>query len=155
MRRSQLRVSFCYIESKATSYVGVILVERLSSTDSTEIDSDPNAIDNEHTEMSLRPRKKKGTRGKIKCITSELVSTLDRCKVSDVAAVRILIAAARAFGCDPRNYIINRASIRECRSQNREQIVEFMKANPQVIVARPEMSIKFLCTYIPYLMFFS
>lgn len=59
MRRSQLRVSFCYIESKATSYVGVILVERLSSTDSTEIDSDPNAIDNEHTEMSLRPRKKK------------------------------------------------------------------------------------------------
>lgn len=75
----------------------------------------------------------KGTRGTKECITPDLVSVFDRCKLSDVAAVRILIAAARAFQCDPKQYIINQKSIRQARTQNRQQLAVFLKENPQVI----------------------
>lgn len=82
--------------------------------------------------MVLSDRVLKGTRGVIECITPDLVSVFDRCKITDVAAVRILIAAARAFQRDPREYIINRKSLRQARTQNRQQIATFIKENPQV-----------------------
>lgn len=82
--------------------------------------------------MVLRAQVPKGTRGSIECITPELVSVFDRCKISDGAAVRILISAARAFQRDPRNYIINRKSLQQARTQNRQQIAQRLKENHQV-----------------------
>jgi len=72
-------------------------------------------------------------RGRKNIFTKDLLSILDRCKISDVAAVFILVEAARAFGHDPQHYIINRRSLRAFRTKNRIEIHEFLKNQPQVI----------------------
>lgn len=105
------------------------LVAQFSSSDTSVSE-----VETAQTELSSDSREPKGTRGSIECITPDLVSVLDRCKVSDVAAIRVLIAAASAFQLDPKKYIINRWSLRKCRTQNRERITEFLKENPNVIL---------------------
>lgn len=54
-------------------------------------------------------------------ITSKLVATLDKCKVSDRDAVRILIAAAEALDHDISTLVISKTSIRLCRKQFRSE----------------------------------
>jgi len=67
------------------------------------------------------------------CITAALVSALDRCKVSDRFAVRLLIEAARAFGLNPEEFVISRSSIRRCRKNNRNKMASVLKNKPEVI----------------------
>ena len=55
-------------------------------------------------------------------ITPKLVATLDKCKVSDRDAVRILSATAEALGHDVTNIVINRNSICRCRKRLRSEI---------------------------------
>lgn len=112
-----------------TNAICVISVGKTSSTESSESDNELETVDDAMLSCKRIPN---GTRGKMQCITPDLVSVFDRCKISDVAAVRILIAAARAFQLDPRKYIINRNSLRQARTKNRQEIAEFLKENPQV-----------------------
>lgn len=58
-------------------------------------------------------------RGQHNFITPKLVSVLDKCKVSDRDAVRILIATAQALKHDVSNLVINATSIRRIRTQFR------------------------------------
>ena len=58
-------------------------------------------------------------RGRHNFITPKLVSVLDKCKISDRDAVRILIATAQALKHDVSNLVINATSIRRYRTQFR------------------------------------
>lgn len=112
-----------------------ILVGKLSSTESGSSGMDV-AIqtDADLAQFGMDLRERKGTRGNIPCFTPDLVSTFDRCKMSNESAVRVMIEAAKAFGLDPKQYIINRTSIRQVRTANRQQIVEFLKSKSEVII---------------------
>lgn len=54
-----------------------------------------------------------------KFITPKLVTVLDKCKVSDRDAVRLLITTAQALGHDVSNLVVSISTIRRCRSQVR------------------------------------
>lgn len=112
-----------------TNVYCVISVGKISSTESSESENELETVDDAMVSCKRIPKER---RGAIKCITPDLASVFDRCKTSDVAAVRILIAAARAFQLDPKMYVINRKSLRQARTENRKQIATFLKENPQV-----------------------
>lgn len=60
-------------------------------------------------------------RGQYHFITPKLVSVLDKCKISDRDAVRVLIATAQALKHDVSDLVINTTSIRRCRKNIRYQ----------------------------------
>lgn len=63
-------------------------------------------------------------RGFKEVLTMKLSLLLDRCKVSDRNATRIILATVEALGEDPKEYKISRSVIREQRRINREKYTE-------------------------------
>jgi hypothetical protein len=61
------------------------------------------------------------SRGRMQCMTEKLCAIVDKLKISDRNATHLLVAAAEGFGVDPKNYVLNRTSIRERRIQVRLQ----------------------------------
>ncbi|XP_076298843.1 uncharacterized protein LOC143217957 [Lasioglossum baleicum] len=70
------------------------------------------------------PSNPKKRRGQKAFITDKLVATLDKCKVSDRDAVRIITATAQALNHDVDDLIINRTSIRHQRTNIRKKLAE-------------------------------
>lgn len=62
-------------------------------------------------------------------ISPKLVATLDKCKISERDAVRILIATAEALGHDVNSLSISKTTIRLCRKQFRSDAAEKLKAD--------------------------
>lgn len=67
-------------------------------------------------------------------ITPKLVATLDKCKVSDRDAVRILIGTAEALGHDLSQLAISKSTIRNCRKQIRSETAINLKEKFQNIL---------------------
>jgi hypothetical protein len=62
-------------------------------------------------------------------VNSDISSALDRSRVSDRNAVYVLSATAQAVGQDPREFAINRESIRQARRQHRKTIANEIRAS--------------------------
>lgn len=73
------------------------------------------------------PSKPKRKRGKINFITANLVTFLDKCKVSDRDAVRILVTTAQALNHDVHDLVINKTSIHNIRSKLRVETGQRIK----------------------------
>ncbi|XP_043216604.1 uncharacterized protein LOC122378950 [Amphibalanus amphitrite] len=69
-------------------------------------------------------------------LSSELGAALDRTKLSNRNAVHLLSAAARNFGHDPAELVLNRESFRRARMRFREEASKEIKAafNPDVVL---------------------
>lgn len=91
-----------------------------SDTDEIQIDSEPEASTS--AEAPVR-------RGKIAFITPQLVAEIDKCKISDEAAIEIITAVAEGFGHDTSKLIINRTALQNARTLNREakRLTKFQK----------------------------
>lgn len=57
-------------------------------------------------------------------VTQNIAAALDRTKVSDRNAAHILAAAAKSFGHNPSDIVINRESIRQARRRHREDVAK-------------------------------
>src|SRR5215469_9960870 len=66
-------------------------------------------------------KKRKYSRGRKEIITEKLSLLLDRCKISDREAVRIISATAEGFGHDVQNLTISRSTVRLRRQKFRKQ----------------------------------
>jgi hypothetical protein len=62
-------------------------------------------------------------------MSADLVSTLDRNKVSSRAAVMVLGAAAKALGHDVTSVTLNKSSIHRQREQHRQEIAKSVQTN--------------------------
>lgn len=69
------------------------------------------------------------SRGKTNFFTPRLLSTLDKWKITDGAAVHILSATADALGYDIEDLILNRSSIRRMRQKHRATTAQNIAAN--------------------------
>lgn len=69
------------------------------------------------------------SRGKTIFFTPRLLSTLDKWKITDGAAVHILSATADALGYDIEDLILNRSSIRRMRQKHRATTAQNIAAN--------------------------
>lgn len=73
------------------------------------------------------PSEAKRPRASHNIINEKLVATLDKCRVSNRNAVRIIISVAESLGIDPNSIIINRTSISDYRQQMREKLAAKVK----------------------------
>lgn len=75
------------------------------------------AIPSKNSSVNSESKIKEHIKGHRNAITPKLAAALDVAKISDRDAVRILIAAAKAFGVNPADFTICRSSI--CRYRQR------------------------------------
>lgn len=68
------------------------------------------------------------SQGNTNLVTPKLAAVLDACKVSDRNAVKIIVAAAEAFGQCINNFILNKNSVRTARQKLRKERVDEIKA---------------------------
>uniref|UniRef100_A0A8D8XNF0 Uncharacterized protein n=1 Tax=Cacopsylla melanoneura TaxID=428564 RepID=A0A8D8XNF0_9HEMI len=73
------------------------------------------------------PKKKKFTRGSQDVLTEKLSILLDRCKVSDRDAVRVLFSTAEALGHDAQDLLISKSTVRRRRQKFREERFQVIK----------------------------
>lgn len=95
---------------------------------SSSTDNDSHYNDDENIEFQdsidlPNPSNPKKRRAHKQFITANMVAILDRCKISDRDSVRIIAAVAEALGHDLGDLIINRSSIRRCRTQLRAEFI--------------------------------
>lgn len=60
-------------------------------------------------------------------MTAKLATVLDKCHSSKREAMHLLMAAAEAFGIDPRNFVINPTSLHNARKKFREERFQAIK----------------------------
>lgn len=105
--------------------------------ESDDSSNEMEAIESDDVEVEFLPKKaRKSKRGKVSFITPELVSALDRSKISSRNSTFVLAAAADSLGHDSADLILNRESIRRARVRNREQIAKEIRSSfqPDVIL---------------------
>lgn len=73
------------------------------------------------------PKKRKLNRGYKEVLTPKLLSFLDRCKISNRDAAKIVIAVIEALGHNANEYIINEKTILNRRKEFRQEEHGFMK----------------------------
>lgn len=132
-----------FVQCLYSNEIRSIAVVKFSSSDS----SDDNGRQDENFPAEAGPSNVGDRRGYKQCFTERVLSALDKCKVTDRDAVGIMIAAAEAFGRDPQQYTINRTSLRRCRRSNRENMLSYVKDNPEV------RSHRFICSHSEFLFF--
>ena len=66
-------------------------------------------------------------KAKLNIISEKLVVILDKCRISDRNAVRLIIAVAECLGQNPDNLIVNRTSLQICRKNIRESRAKKLK----------------------------
>lgn len=89
--------------------------------DTVNFASEPNAVTTSVGESSALNLNSRSKRGRQNFITARLCSALDKAKISDGAAVHILVAAAEALGHRVEELVINRSSLHRSRQENRQQ----------------------------------
>lgn len=93
---------------------------KLSDDEDWESDDDESVDDRGNIAEHSKQTRSKKPKGTINFISSRLVAALDKWKISDRAAVHIIIATAIALGHQVKDLIINRSTIRKIRLRNRE-----------------------------------
>lgn len=101
--------------------------EKIELVDSTS-GSEEDIGDNEGVQVPVPcVARETQKRGRQKIITERLVSTLDRCKVSDRDAIHLISAVADALGQDLNDVVLNRTSLQRSRRELRAKKVEKLK----------------------------
>lgn len=78
-------------------------------------------------------RSKAQNEPKKRFLNDAMCSTLDRFKISDRAAVYIIIQTVQALGLNIDAYVINRTTLRDKRTENRKKCAMNLKNNFQVV----------------------
>lgn len=108
-------------EKQGEEQFQVFLTANDLSDNTEELTDESDNDDNTDQTAKCNSQQKNRKRAMKHFITSKLVATLDKCKVSDRDAVRILIAAAEALDHDISTLVISKTSIRLCRKQFRSE----------------------------------
>ena len=96
-----------------------------SSTSCSDTDTEAVTDNQPSTSFQTPPIK----RGRKVVMSPDLVSTLDRHKVSSRSAVMVIGAAAKALGHDVTSFTLNKTSIQRQRQQHRKEIADNIQMN--------------------------
>ncbi|XP_018802869.1 PREDICTED: uncharacterized protein LOC108977586 [Bactrocera latifrons] len=100
-----------------------------SESEVEEITSDEVFTDDEKaSKAETASKKRKYSRGYKEVMTEKLSILLDRCKISDRNAVRIILATAESLGCNVEDFTLSRSALRKRRISFRSQRAQKIKA---------------------------
>lgn len=111
------------------------MVELESSTDDEQLEEEQTNVDVDFfsspslNEPGPSTHVRSTKRAQREVVTPKLVVTLDKCKVSDRDAVRLIAATAEALQYDLDSLIINRTSIQRCRKRMRAERAEKLRSD--------------------------
>ncbi|KAE9523786.1 hypothetical protein AGLY_015846 [Aphis glycines] len=124
MRKNQREIAFQNYKNRSKK------TQELSVPDTVDLFSSESCSEEDiefKLETTNNPNKRK--RGRQNIMNSEIVTALDRTKVSDRNAVHILIATAQSLGCNANNIAINRSTIRRNRVFLRQKVSDDIKVS--------------------------
>ncbi|KAE9528104.1 hypothetical protein AGLY_012526 [Aphis glycines] len=124
MRKNQREIAFQNYKNRSKK------TQELSVPDTVDLFSSESYSEEDiefKLETTNNPNKRK--RGRQNIMNSEIVTALDRTKVSDRNAVHILIATAQSLGCNANNIAINRSIIRRNRVFLRQKVSDDIKVS--------------------------
>ncbi|KAE9536730.1 hypothetical protein AGLY_006963, partial [Aphis glycines] len=124
MRKNQREIAFQNYKNRSKK------TQELSVPDTVDLFSSESCSEEDiefKLETTNNPNKRK--RGRQNIMKSEIVTALDRTKVSDRNAVHILIATAQSLGCNANNIAINRSIIRRNRVFLRQKVSDDIKVS--------------------------
>ncbi|XP_049316692.1 uncharacterized protein LOC125779392 [Bactrocera dorsalis] len=99
-----------------------------SESEVEEITSDEVFTDDEKaSKAETASKKRKYSRGYKEVMTEKLSILLDRCKISDRNAVRIIFATAESLGCNVEEFALSRSALRKRRISFRSQRAQKIK----------------------------
>ena len=109
-----------------------------SSADSEESQSEPEDEDPVLSTSTVTPSSSSRKRGRQSVVSPQLASMLDRNKMSDRAAMMVIVEASRALGQDAESLALNRSTIQRLRRKHRQQIasgiIQHFKPNTALTV---------------------
>lgn len=124
MRKNQREIAFQNYKNRSKK------TQELTVPDTVDLFSSESCSE-EDIEFTLETtnNSNKRKRGRQTIMNSEIVTALDRTKVSDRNAVHILIATAQSLGSNTNNIAINRSTIRRNRVFLRQKISDDIKVS--------------------------